>query len=197
MATTRRFTRVKTRWFYALMPYKGCEGIFALIFPLFLFNVLHVPISTVGVLSALVSLGAVSGSVLWGYVSDHYHTRRAFIVMGCFLSGVCLMGIGWVTQLVWVALLCMAFGFFFDCASTHFFHFDYGDTLEDAVGAFFRTVQSDWRMGMDCRTDRRDWSSARFAAVVYPGAKHEADAVGTRAYDGGDSVVDGLYHPGT
>lgn len=112
MATTRRFTRAKTRWFYALMPYKGCEGIFALIFPLFLFNVLHVPVSTVGVLSALVSLGAVSGSVFWGYVSDHYHTRRTFIVMGCFLSGVCLMGIGWVSQLVWVALLCVAFGFF-------------------------------------------------------------------------------------
>jgi len=112
MTTTRRFTRVKTRWFYALMPYKGCEGIFALIFPLFLFNVLHMPVSTVGVLSALVSLGAVSGSIFWGYVSDHYHTRRAFIVMGCFLSGVCLMGIGWVTQLVWIALLCVAFGFF-------------------------------------------------------------------------------------
>ena len=112
MAPMRRFTRIKTRWFYTLMPYKGCEGIFALIFPLFLFNVLHVPVSTVGVLSALISLGAVSGSVFWGYVSDYYHTRRAFIVTGCFWSGICLMGFGWVTQLVWVVPLCVTFGFF-------------------------------------------------------------------------------------
>ena len=99
MTTLLRYTRVKTHWFYALAPYKTCEGIFAIVFPLFLFNALHLSVSTVGALTGLILLGAVLGSMFWGYISDYYRIRRAFIVLGCLLGGICLAGIGWLTHL--------------------------------------------------------------------------------------------------
>ena len=87
MTTHPRYTRIKTHWFYALASYKTCEGVFAIVFPLFLFNALHLSISTVGALTGLISFGAVLDSMFWGYVSDHYRIRRAFIVLGCLLGG--------------------------------------------------------------------------------------------------------------
>ena len=112
MTTVLRYTPVDSQWFYALAPYKTCEGVFAIVFPLFLFNTLHLSISTVGALTGLISLGAVAGSMFWGHISDYYRIRRAFIVLGCVLGGVCLAGIGWLTHLVGLGLLCFGFGFF-------------------------------------------------------------------------------------
>lgn len=109
---TSSFTRIKTRWFYALSPYKSCEGMFSLIFPLFLFNVLQASVGMVGVLTALVSLGAVAGAMFWGYISDRFRTRRAFIVLGCLWSGFCLATMAGVVSLTIMAFLCVAFGFF-------------------------------------------------------------------------------------
>ena len=81
MAIMLPFTRIKTRWFYTLAPYKACEGIFAIVFPLFLFNALNMSVGLVGGLTGLISLGAVLGSIFWGYLSDYYRIRRVFIVL--------------------------------------------------------------------------------------------------------------------
>ena len=77
-----------------------------------LFNTLDLPIHTVGGLTGLISLGAVLGSMFWGYISDAYRIRRAFVVQGYLLGGLCLVGIGFVSQLVGLGLLCFGFGFF-------------------------------------------------------------------------------------
>ena len=115
MATIHPFTCTNTNmyWFFALTPYRACEGIFSLIFPLYLFNILRLPASSVGLLVGLVSFGAVAGSIFWGYVSDRYHTRRAFMVMGCTLGGMCLAALSLFSHFaVAIVPLCFAFGFF-------------------------------------------------------------------------------------
>ena len=127
MKTLLRFTRVKTHWFYALAPYKTCEGVFAIVFPLFLFNALHLSISTVGALTGLISFGAVLGSIFWGYISDHYRIRRAFIVLGCLLGGVCLAGIGWLTNLIGLGMMCFGYGFFLHCPGPYRIGAHYGN----------------------------------------------------------------------
>lgn len=75
--------RAQTRWFDALLPYKASEAIFSLVFPLFLLSVFQVNVGTLGLLTALVSLTFVPGSILWGYLSDRLHRRRLFLVWGC------------------------------------------------------------------------------------------------------------------
>ena len=104
------FTRIKTRWFYALAPYKAADGVFSLLFPLFLMNVLDMRVGTVGVLTALVSLTAVSGSMFWGYLSDRRHLRRPLLVLGCTGSALCLAGMGLAWSMPHMILLCLAYG---------------------------------------------------------------------------------------
>jgi MFS family permease len=104
------FTRIKTRWFYALAPYKAADGVFSLLFPLFLLNVLDMQVGTVGVLTALVSLTAVSGSMFWGYLSDRRHLRRPLLVLGCTGSALCLAGMGLAWSMPQMILLCLAYG---------------------------------------------------------------------------------------
>lgn len=110
--------RTKIRWFYALLPYRASEAIFSLAFPLFLLSVLQANVATVGLLTALVSLTSVPGSMLWGYLSDRLHKRRVFLVWGCIGSGVCLIGIGLAPNLTLMAWLCLAYGLFSIASAT-------------------------------------------------------------------------------
>ena len=106
------FTRIKTRWFYALMPYKASEAIFSLLFPLFLLEGLQAHVGTVGLLTAFISLTSVPGAMLWGTLSDHRHKRRLFLVLGCVGSGLCLAGMASANHLTLMALLCLLYGLF-------------------------------------------------------------------------------------
>jgi MFS family permease len=110
--------QAKIRWFYALLPYKASEAIFSLAFPLFLLSVLQVNVGTLGLLTALVSLTSVPGSILWGYLSDRLHRRRIFLVWGCIGSGVCLVGMGATPNLTLMALLCLVYGLFSIASAT-------------------------------------------------------------------------------
>jgi MFS family permease len=110
--------RAHIRWFYALLPYKASEAIFSLVFPLFLLSVFRVDLGTLGLLTALVSLTSVPGSILWGYLSDRLRRRRIFLVWGCIGSGVCLVGMGVTSNLIVMALLCLAYGLFSIASAT-------------------------------------------------------------------------------
>ena len=110
--------RTKTRWFYALLPYRASEAIFSLAFPLFLLSALQANVATVGLLTAMVSLTSVPGSMLWGYLSDRLHKRRVFLVWGCIGSGVCLIGMALVPNRTIMALWCLAYGLFSIASAT-------------------------------------------------------------------------------
>jgi MFS family permease len=103
---------IETRWFYALMPSRASEAIFSLLFPLFLLDVLHAHVGTVGLFTGLISLTAVPGAILWGSLSDRLYKRREFLILGYIGSGVCLAGMGLVSSLPLMAFLCLAYGVF-------------------------------------------------------------------------------------
>ncbi len=99
-------------WFYALAPYKAGEAIFSILFPLYLLNVQQASLSTVGLLTACVSLTSVPGSVLWGYLSDRWHVRRPYMVLGCVGSALCLGAMGLATSVSHLVVLCLIYGLF-------------------------------------------------------------------------------------
>lgn len=106
------FTHIETHWFYAMMPYRAGEAIFSLLFLLFLLDVLHAHVGTVGLLTGLISLTAVPGSILWGYLSDHLHKRREILILGYIGSGLCLVGMGLASNLTLMVFLCRLYGLF-------------------------------------------------------------------------------------
>jgi MFS family permease len=106
------FAHIKRRWYYALAPAKASEGLFSILFPLFLYDGLHLQIGAVGALTALISLMAVPGSMLWGALSDRQRRRRLYLVLGCSGSAVCLAGMGFAGNVWQMTLLCLAYGTF-------------------------------------------------------------------------------------
>ncbi len=112
MPPLRLYTRVKTRWFYALWPFKAGDATFSILLPLFLATVMQADVGIVGLLTTCSSLAAVIGSMFWGYLTDRHHRRRRYIVLGCVGSAACLFGMAFARTVPQMALLCLGYGLF-------------------------------------------------------------------------------------
>jgi MFS family permease len=87
-------------------------GTSSILIPLMIAQVLHHSVADLGVLSSLVSLVGVIGSLIWGRFSDASHRRKPFIVMS--FAGVSLgfAGIALAQSFTAVLLLNMILNFF-------------------------------------------------------------------------------------
>jgi MFS family permease len=87
-------------------------GTSSILIPLMIAQVLHYSVADLGVLSSLVSLVGVIGSLIWGRLSDAAHRRKPFIVMS--FAGVSLgfAGIALAQSFTTVLLLNMMLNFF-------------------------------------------------------------------------------------
>jgi len=83
-------------------------GTSSVLIPLMLSRVLGRSVGTLGILSGLVSLVGVAGSLLWGRLSDASHRRKPFVVVSYAAVGVCFLGMAFVpsfTLFLWINML--------------------------------------------------------------------------------------------
>ncbi len=77
-------------WYAAVGLANLVLGASSILIPLTLKSVLHRSVDSLGVLSSLVSLVGVLGSLAWGRLSDAAHRRKPFVVLSYAVSGACL-----------------------------------------------------------------------------------------------------------
>lgn len=149
---TGLFTRIKTRWFYALVPYRASEAVFSQLFPLFVRQGLEYQAGIVGVLTALISLMAVPGSMIWGALSDQHRQRRLFLLLGCLGSSAGLLGMALASTLPQMILLCLVYGAFSialgPIPSILIMETTRRDHWEEALGTFNKIGGWGWVMGL-------------------------------------------------
>jgi MFS family permease len=96
------------RWFGAVTLANVVLGTSSVLVPLMLSRVLDRSVGTLGILSGLVSLVGVGGSLLWGRLSDASHRRKPFVVVSYAAVGVCFLGMAFVpsfAHFLWINML--------------------------------------------------------------------------------------------
>ncbi|MEI6172090.1 MAG: hypothetical protein WCQ45_06425, partial [bacterium] len=73
-------------WYAAVGLANLVLGASSILIPLALKSVLHRSVDSLGVLSSLVSVVGVLGSLVWGRLSDAAHRRKPFVVMSYAVS---------------------------------------------------------------------------------------------------------------
>jgi MFS family permease len=78
-------------WYAAVGLANLVLGTSSILIPLALKSLLHRSVDSLGVLSSLVSVVGVLGSLAWGRFSDVAHRRKPFIVLSYAVPGACLL----------------------------------------------------------------------------------------------------------
>jgi MFS family permease len=95
-------------WFSAVALANLVLGTSSVLIPLMLSRVLGRSVATLGILTGLVSLVGVIGSLLWGRLSDAAHRRKPFVVTSYAAVGVCFLGMAFVPSFrdfLWINML--------------------------------------------------------------------------------------------
>jgi len=95
-------------WFGAVALANLVMGTSSVLIPLMLSRVLGRSVGTLGILTGLVSLVGVIGSLLWGRLSDAAHRRKPFVVVSYAAVGVCFLGMAFVPSFehfLWINML--------------------------------------------------------------------------------------------
>jgi len=108
----RKWWQEAEPWYSATGLANMTMGTSSILIPLMLAQVLNHSVADLGILSSLVSLVGVIGSLVWGRLSDAAHRRKPFIVMS--FAGVSLgfAGIALAQSFTTVLLLNMMLNFF-------------------------------------------------------------------------------------
>jgi len=93
-------------------------GTSSILIPLMIAQVLHYSVADLGVLSSLVSLVGVIGSLVWGRLSDAAHRRKPFIVISFVGVSLGFAGIALVQSFTTLLLLNMMLNFFWVANAT-------------------------------------------------------------------------------
>ncbi len=88
------------------------QGTGSVLIPLAVSRVLGRSVASLGLLSSLVSLVGVVGSLTWGRLADAPSRRKPSIVLSYAGVGVCFLGMAFVRTFAQLALLNMALNFF-------------------------------------------------------------------------------------
>lgn len=95
-------------WFRAVLLANLVLGTSSVLVPLMLSRVLDRSVGALGVLSGLVSLMGVGGSLLWGRLSDRAHRRKPFVVLSYAAAGACFLAMAFVpsfASFLWANML--------------------------------------------------------------------------------------------
>ena len=77
----KRWWRETEPWYFSIGLANLVMGTSSVIVPLMVSHVLHRSVAALGVLSTLVSLVGVIGSLIWGRLSDAAHRRKPFVIL--------------------------------------------------------------------------------------------------------------------
>ncbi len=108
----RSWWRGGESWFAAVGLANLVLGTSSILIPLALKAVLHRSVDSLGVLSSLVSLMGVIGSLAWGRLSDAAHRRKPFMVLSYAIPGACLLLMAFARTFEGLILLNMALNLF-------------------------------------------------------------------------------------
>jgi len=107
------------QWWAESEPWYGATGLANLVMgtssvliPLMLAQVLDRSVGTLGLLSTLVSLVGVIGSLIWGRLSDAAHRRKPFVVLSFAVVSASFAGVAFVRSFNMLLVLNMALNFF-------------------------------------------------------------------------------------
>ncbi|MFC2095694.1 MFS transporter [Candidatus Bipolaricaulota bacterium] len=100
------------RWYIAVGLANLVLGTSSVLIPLSIARVFGHSVGSVGVLTSLVSLAGVLGSLVWGRLSDAAHRRKPFVILGYTAAGLCLLGISLANSFQQLLILNMLLHFF-------------------------------------------------------------------------------------
>jgi MFS family permease len=110
--TLRTWWRENERWYLAVGLANLILGTSSVLIPLTVSALLGLSVGSLGLLSSLVSLIGVFGSLVWGRLSDAAHRRKPFVILSYVAVGACFAGMGFIYSFEQLALLNMALNFF-------------------------------------------------------------------------------------
>ena len=108
----RRWVEGGEPWYVAIGLANLVMGTSSILVPLMVSQALHHTVADLGVLSSLVSLVGVVGSLVWGGLSDAAHRRKPFIVLSFAAVSLGFVGIGLGPSFWAVVFANMALNFF-------------------------------------------------------------------------------------
>jgi len=86
----QHWLRATEPWYFAVGLANLVLGTSSVLVPLLISRVLSGSVSDIGILSGMVSLAGVVGSLIWGRLSDRAHRRKPFIVLSYLTVGLML-----------------------------------------------------------------------------------------------------------
>ena len=140
------------RWFYAVLLANMVLGTSSVLIPLMLSRVLDRSVGALGLLSGLVSLVGVLGSLVWGRLSDAAHRRKPFVVGSYGIVGLCFLAMAFVPffhHFLWVNML-MNFFWVANASVTVLIVIENRDksAWEDKVGRLNQMGAIGWVLGL-------------------------------------------------
>jgi MFS family permease len=108
----RAWWREGEGWYLAVGLANLALGTSTVLVPLMVSEVLNRSVGAVGILSAMVSLTGVLGSLIWGRLSDVADRRKPFVILSYSVVGLSLAAIASVNSFSGLLLFNMLLGFF-------------------------------------------------------------------------------------
>jgi MFS family permease len=108
----RRWWRESETWYLAVGLANLILGTSSVLIPLTVSRLLGLSVGSLGLLSSLVSLVGVIGSLVWGRLSDAAHRRRPFVVLSYAFVGASFIAMAFIYSFEQLALLNMLLNFF-------------------------------------------------------------------------------------
>ncbi len=110
--TLRSWLRDAERWYWAVGLANLVLGTSSILIPLAVSDLFGRSVGALGLLTSLVSLVGVAGSLVWGRLSDVAHRRKPFVILSYMLVGLCFLAISFTSAFRDLALLNMLMNFF-------------------------------------------------------------------------------------
>jgi len=108
----RAWWHERESWYAAVALANLVLGTSSVLVPLMISKTFSQSVGALGMLSSLVSLVGVVGSLIWGRLSDAAHRRKLFIVASYGAVGVCFLLIAFAPSFSQLLILNMALNFF-------------------------------------------------------------------------------------
>jgi len=91
--TLQMWWREGERWYWAVGLANLVLGTSSVLIPLSVSDLFGRSVGALGLLTSLVSLVGVAGSLVWGRLSDAAHRRKPFVILSYTLVGLCFLAI--------------------------------------------------------------------------------------------------------
>ncbi|MEA3356189.1 MAG: MFS transporter [Candidatus Bipolaricaulota bacterium] len=112
LAALKRWGKEAEPWYLAMAMANLVMGTSSILVPLMISKVLQNSVRELGLLSTLVSLVGILGSLIWGRLSDAAHRRKPFIVLSFAATGLAFAGVALTQTFDTLLFINMTLNFF-------------------------------------------------------------------------------------